>query len=57
MALRLQHVWTDMTMNQRTGKPVDIKVCTHVNTSNVYAPNGKRECARRRRQMAKARRP
>lgn len=27
-----------------------VKVCTHVNTSKVYTPNGKRECARRVRQ-------
>ena len=32
---------------------VAIKVYTHVNTSKRYAPNGRRECARRARQALK----
>lgn len=54
MALMLRQIDTVELITQRTGKPYDIKVCTHVNTSKVYAPNGKRECARRVRQMMKA---
>lgn len=60
MGLRLRHM-KSVTAEHKPSRKLDggrpryvtIRVCTHVNTSKVYAPNGKRECARRMRQMAK----
>lgn len=53
MGIVLRQIDTITLITQRTGKPYEIKVYTHVNTSKRYAPNGRRECARRARQALK----